>query len=148
MNNAPSPQPSDGATKQMTKPASEQVTANPTRGEGVLNTLRIGAGASLIALIMLCLAWETVLAPLKPGGSLLMLKAVPLLLPLFGILKGRRYTYQWASMFILFYFTEGVVRAWADAGLSAKLALLEVALTLLFFICAIFYAKLTRQSPQ
>ena len=114
----------------------------------MLRTLRIGAGASLIALIMLCLAWETILAPLKPCGSLLMLKAVPLLLPLFGILKGRRYTYQWASMFILFYFTEGVVRAWADAGLSAKLALLEVALTLLFFICAIFYAKLTRQPPQ
>ena len=114
----------------------------------MLRTLRIGAGASLIALIMLCLAWETILAPLKPGGSLLMLKAVPLLLPLFGILKGRRYTYQWASMFVLFYFTEGVVRAWADAGLSAKLALLEVALTLLFFICAIFYAKLTRQPPQ
>ena len=114
----------------------------------MLRILRIGAGASLIALIMLCLAWETVLAPLKPGGSLLTLKAVPLLLPLFGILKGRRYTYQWASMFILFYFTEGVVRAWADAGLSAKLALLEVALTLLFFICAIFYAKLTRQPPQ
>ena len=114
----------------------------------MLRILRIGAGASLIALIMLCLAWETILAPLKPGGSLLTLKAVPLLLPLFGILKGRRYTYQWASMFILFYFTEGVVRAWADAGLSAKLALLEVALTLLFFICAIFYAKLTRQPPQ
>ena len=114
----------------------------------MLRILRIGAGANLIALIMLCLAWETILAPLKPGGSLLMLKAVPLLLPLFGILKGRRYTYQWASMFVLFYFTEGVVRAWADAGLSAKLALLEVALTLLFFICAIFYAKLTRQPPQ
>ena len=111
----------------------------------MLRTLRIGAGASLIALIMLCLAWETILAPLKPGGSLLMLKAAPLLLPLFGILKGRRYTYQWSSLFILFYFTEGVVRAWADAGLSAKLALLEVALTLLFFICAIYYAKLTRK---
>ncbi len=35
MNVTPSPQPSDGATKQMTKPASEQVTANPTGGEGV-----------------------------------------------------------------------------------------------------------------
>ena len=114
----------------------------------MLRTLRIGAGASLIALIMLCLAWETVLAPLKPGGSLLMLKAVPLLLPLFGILKGRRYTYQWASMFVLFYFTEGVVRTWSDTGLSAKLALIEVVLSLIFFICAIFYAKLTRQSPQ
>ena len=114
----------------------------------MLRTLRIGAGASLIALIMLCLAWETILAPLKPGGSLLMLKAVPLLLPLFGILKGRRYTYQWSSMFVLFYFTEGVVRTWSDTGLSAKLALIEVVLSLIFFICAIFYAKLTRQSPQ
>ena len=132
----------------MTKPASEQVTANPTRGEGVLRALRIGAGASLIALIFLCLAWETILAPLKPNGSLLMLKAVPLLLPLFGILKGRRYTYQWCSMFILLYFTEGVVRAWSDTGLSAKLALIEVVLSLIFFMCAIFYAKLTRQPPQ
>ena len=114
----------------------------------MLRTLRIGAGASLIALIMLCLAWETILAPLKPGGSLLILKAVPLLLPLFGILKGRRYTYQWASMFILLYFTEGAVRAWSDVGLSGKLALIEVVLSLIFFMCTIFYAKLTRQSPQ
>jgi uncharacterized membrane protein len=114
----------------------------------MINNLKLGASASLIALIMLCLAWEAVLAPLKPGGSLLILKTLPLLLPLFGILKGKRYTYQWASMFILLYFTEGVVRAWADKGISAKLALLEVALTLLFFICAIFYAKLTRQPPQ
>jgi uncharacterized membrane protein len=110
--------------------------------------LRITASVSLIVLIILCLAWETILAPLKPDGSLLMLKAVPLLLPLFGILKGRRYTYQWASMFILLYFTEGAVRAWSDTGLSAKLALIEVVLSLIFFICAIYYAKLTRQPSQ
>jgi uncharacterized membrane protein len=114
----------------------------------MLPALRIGAGSSLIGMIFLCLAWETLLAPLKPGGSLLMLKALPLLLPLFGILKGKRYTYQWASMFILLYFTEGVVRAWADKGLSAKLAAIEVVLTLIFFICTIYYAKLTRQLPQ
>ena len=110
--------------------------------------LRLGAGASLIALILLCLVWEAVLAPLKPNGSLLILKTLPLLIPLFGILKGKRYTYQWASMFILLYFTEGCVRAWADTGLSAKLAMIEVALTLLFFMCTIYYAKLTRQPPQ
>jgi len=106
--------------------------------------LRIGAGGSLIALILLCLAWEGWLAPLRPQGSMLILKAVPLLLPLFGILRGKRYTYQWASMFILIYFTEGAVRAWSDTGLSAQLALAEVALTVIFFCCAIFYAKLTR----
>ncbi len=112
----------------------------------MFSTLRIGAGTSLIALIFLCLAWESVLAPLKPGGSLLMLKALPLLLPLFGILKGRRYTYQWAGMLILFYFTEGTVRAWSDTGVSSRLAMIEIALSLLFFICAIFYAKLTRNN--
>ena len=100
----------------------------------MLPALRIGAGASLVALIFLCLAWESVLAPLKPNGSLLILKAVPLLLPLFGILKGRRYTYQWASMFVLLYFTEGVVRAWSDTSNSAKLAMIEVVVSLIFFI--------------
>lgn len=107
--------------------------------------LQLGASISLIGLIMLALAWETVLAPLKPGGSLLMLKAVPLLLPLFGVLRGKRYTYQWSCMFILLYFIEGVVRAWADTGLSAQLAAVEVILSLLFFTCAIFYARLTRK---
>jgi uncharacterized membrane protein len=107
--------------------------------------LQLGASISLISLILLALAWETVLAPLKPGGSLLMLKAVPLLVPVFGILRGKRYTYQWSSMFILIYFTEGVVRAWSDDGLSAQLALIEVILSVTFFSCAIFYARLTRK---
>ena len=110
------------------------------------NVLQLGASISLITLIALTLAWETVLAPIKPGGSLLMLKALPLLLPLFGVLRGKRYTYQWSCMFILLYFTEGVVRAWSDRGLSAQLALAELVLTVMFFICAIFYARLTRQN--
>ena len=75
-----------------------------------------------------------------------MLKAVPLLLPLFGILRGKRYTYQWACMFILLYFTEGAVRAWSDSGLSARLAGIETVLSLIFFVCAIFYARQTRPS--
>lgn len=77
---------------------------------------------------------------------MLMLKAVPLLLPLFGILRGKRYTYQWACMFILLYFTEGAVRAWSDSGLSARLAGIETVLSLIFFVCAIFYARQTRPS--
>lgn len=114
----------------------------------MIKQLQTGASASLIALIVICIAWEGWLAPLKPQGSLLILKAVPLLLPLFGILKGKRYTYQWASMFILFYFTEGVVRAWSDTGISSRLALIEILLSVIFFICAIFYAKLGRNTSQ
>lgn len=99
----------------------------------MIKKLQLGASLSLLGLIFLCLAWETFLAPLKPDGSLLMLKTLPLLLPLFGVLRGKRYTYQWACMFILLYFTEGVVRAWSDTGLSAQLAMVEIVLSVSFF---------------
>ncbi|KZE33312.1 DUF2069 domain-containing protein [Crenobacter luteus] len=103
-----------------------------------------GAIASLIALILLSLAWELLLAPLRPGGSFLALKAVVLLLPLMGILKGRVYTYQWSSMFILAFFTEGVMRGWGDSGLSQRLAWLEVALTVAFFACVVLFVRSVR----
>lgn len=110
----------------------------------ILTRLRLAASISLISLIFLCLAWESFLAPLNTNGSLLFLKTIPLLAPLFGILRGKRYTYQWASMLILLYFTEGVVRSWSDQGLSAQLAMIEVALSIVFFVCTIFYARHTR----
>lgn len=99
--------------------------------------------ASLLGLIALGLAWETFLAPLRPGGSWLMLKVLPLLLPLLGILHGKRYTFQWACMLILFYFTEGVVRAWSDPAPSSTLALVEISLSVVFFFAAVYYAKIT-----
>lgn len=102
------------------------------------------ASASLAALILLCLAWELWLAPLRPGGSLVALKALPLALPLPGVLAGRRYTFQWSSLLILAYFAEGATRAWAESGLSRTLALTEVALSLVFFATAVSYARLTR----
>lgn len=106
--------------------------------------LRLVAAGSLLALIALCLAWELWLAPLRTGGSLVALKALPLLLPFRGIAAGKRYTYQWSSMLILAYFAEGVTRAWSESGLSQKLALAEVALSLAFFIAAVSYARLAR----
>lgn len=72
-----------------------------------------------------------------------MLKALPLLLPLFGVLRGKRYTFQWACMLILLYFTEGVVRAWSDRPPSSMLAAIETVLSGLFFFSAIYYAKFT-----
>ncbi len=104
------------------------------------------AAACLIALIFLNLGWELRWAPLRPGGSFLAAKALLLLLPLRGILQGRRYTYQWASMFILIFFTEGVVRAWSDTGLSQKLAVVELALSVVFFAASVAYAWLSAPS--
>ena len=108
--------------------------------------LYLGACLSLLALIFLCLAWELWFAPLRPGGSWLVLKSLPLLLPLQGILRGRRYTCQWASMLILAYFAEGIVRSFGEGGTSAALAVTEIALALVFFVSAVLYARSTRES--
>jgi uncharacterized membrane protein len=111
-----------------------------------MKILQIVSSVCLIALIFLSVAWELWLAPLRPGGSGLVMKVLPLLLPLMGILKGRRYTYQWAPMLILVYFTEGVVRAWSDTGLSAALAGIETVLSVVFFFAAIYFAKFSAPS--
>lgn len=97
---------------------------------------------SLLALIILCIAWEMVLAPLRPGGSWMVLKVLPLLVPLRGVWKRDVYTLQWTSMLILIYFTEGIVRAISDKiWLSAMLGWAEAALACIFFFCSIFYLK-------
>jgi len=105
----------------------------------------LAACASLIALIFLCLAWELWLAPLRPGGSWLALKALPLLAPLLGVLRGRVYTFQWALLLILAYFAEGAVGAWSGRGLAARLSQIEIALALAFFVSAIGYVRLARR---
>jgi uncharacterized membrane protein len=114
----------------------------------MIRIARLIAGASLIALMFLCIAWELWLAPLRAGGSALALKALPLLLPLFGVLRGKRYTYQWSSMLILAYFAEGVVRAWSERGAGQALALAQIVLAMIFFTAAICYVRFTRSLPR
>lgn len=108
---------------------------------------RLMASTSLIALIALCLLWEGWLAPLRPGGSWLILKGAFLLLPLFGILRGRRYTYKWVSLFVQFYLLEGLVRATSDSGISRWLAVGETALATVLFVSVILYIRATRNTP-
>ena len=103
--------------------------------------LSIATAATLTALIVLCLAWELWLAPLRAGGSLLSLKALPLVFPLFGVLREHRYTYQWSSMLVLAYFTEGLVRAISEPGLTRTLAFAEMTLSLICFCLAILFTR-------
>ena len=108
---------------------------------GALPLLRRISIASLLALIALSVAWELWLAPLRPGGSWLVLKALLLLLPLRGVLRGDLYTLQWSSMFILLFLAEGVVRGMSDTGASATLAWIETALCVIFFFATVFYLR-------
>ena len=100
------------------------------------------AVSSLLGLIALSLAWELVMAPLRPGSVVLALKAVPLCFPLIGLLKNRMYTYRWVSLMVWLYFTEGVVRAWGDAPPGRYLALVEVLLCLLLFTACALHVRI------
>ena len=102
------------------------------------------AVASLLGLIVLGLAWELVLSPLRPGGSWLALKVLPLCIPIAGLLKNRMYTYRWLSLMIWLYFIEGVVRAWGDRRPGNVLALLEVVLCMVLFAACTVHIR-TRQ---
>ena len=103
---------------------------------------RLLAVSSLLGLIVLGLAWELWLAPVRPGGTLLALKVLPLCVPLSGLLKNRMYTYRWVSLLIWLYFIEGVVRAYGDPAPSSYLALIEIFLCVLLFVACALHVRL------
>jgi uncharacterized membrane protein len=108
------------------------------------NNLFLGSASSLIALIFLNLFWEICFNPIHSKTTWMVLKSVILLVPLVGILKKDRYTFQWSSMFIVIFFIEGVVRYYTDISPSKEFAFVQINLTILFFLCSIYYCKKTR----
>ena len=90
--------------------------------------------ATVLALCALLLLWEAWLAPIRPGGSWLALKALPLALALPGLYHRLRYTRQWMSLLLPLYAAEGIVRAWTEPGRVRAFALAEIALALLAFV--------------
>jgi uncharacterized membrane protein len=99
------------------------------------------AVGSLIGLILLSLLWELWLAPLRPGGSWLAIKALPLCIPLAGLLKNRMYTYRWVSLVVWLYFAEGVIRLQGDAWPSNAFAAVEILLCLMLFSASALHVR-------
>ncbi|MBV5298086.1 MAG: DUF2069 domain-containing protein [Rhodoferax sp.] len=116
----------------------------PTRAVAATRLLAV---SSLLGLIGLGLAWELWLAPIRPGGSWLALKVLPLCLPLAGLLKHRMYTYRWVSLLVWLYFTEGVVRGYSDKPPGNWLGLIEVLLCLLLFVACALHVRLRLRQP-
>jgi uncharacterized membrane protein len=117
-----------------------QADPTPPQAAGpLINATRMVAVGSLLALIVLGLAWELWLAP--TGNRTWSLKVLPLAIPLAGLLKHRMYTYRWVSLLVWLYFTEGVVRATSERGISAALAALEVLLCLLLFAACALHVR-------
>jgi len=104
------------------------------------NPYQLIATAAFVDLFILCVSWEWFISPLRPGGSWLILKGIPLLFAIPGLWKGKVYTMQWASMLILLYITEGLVRI-LETGANFWLAALETALGTLAFVCLLIFLK-------
>lgn len=101
------------------------------------------AVASLVGLIVVGLAWELWLAPLREGGSWWAIKVLPLAVPLAGLLKNRMYTYRWVSLLVWLYFTEGVVRATSgESGMSTLMAVLQTLLCIALFVACALHVRL------
>ncbi len=113
----------------------------PTPASPTVSFTRAVAVASVLGLIVLGLAWELWLAPVRSGGSWLALKVLPLCFPLAGLLRNRMYTYRWVSLLVWLYFTEGVVRATSDRGLGRWLAGIEIVLCLLLFAACVLHVR-------
>lgn len=122
-------------------------TSKNLPGSDVAATRWLAVG-SLLGLIVLSVLWELWLAPLRPGGSWWVLKALPLCIPLAGLLKHRMYTYRWVSLVVWLYFTEGVVRAWSDAAPSRYLALIEIALCVLLFVACALHVRWRQKAAK
>ncbi len=118
----------------MTSPTSDQA-----------GLLRAAIIMTIMMLAGLCVLWETVLAPIRDGAWLLSLKAIPLLLALPGMVRGRIRTFQWWSMLIMIYLTEGLVRATSEVGPSQALAWTEAALATLAFALILAWCRKVRQ---
>jgi uncharacterized membrane protein len=100
--------------------------------------LRRLAFALWFTLLVLCVAWEAFLAPLRPGGSWLVLKALPLALLAPGVARGALKPMQVAVLIVLLYVAEGAVRL-ADGATVARLAAAELLLAVGFFCAAVAY---------
>jgi len=121
-------------------------TLPDTNASPAVEATRWLAAVSLVGLIVLSVLWELWLAPLRPGGSWWVIKALPLCIPLAGLLRRRMYTYRWVSLLVWFYFIEGVVRGYSERGMSSALALIEVALCLALFAACLLHIRLRQRT--
>lgn len=103
--------------------------------------------ASYLGLLALVVAWEAWLAPPTPvpRAFWLGLKALPLLVPLYPLLRGSARAQVLAALLVLLYFSEGVAVTYAESRREnwpgAAYGLAEIILAVLFIVSATFYAR-------
>lgn len=100
--------------------------------------------AGLLALTVTELLWEMLLAPLRPGGSWLALKALPLALLIAAILRGSKRARQWLALLLPFYLAEAVARAATKSGRHALVAWFAAMIATVTFVALLAWARAER----
>jgi len=109
-----------------------------------LDRWRRATAALLATLALVEICWELWLAPLKPGGSWLALKALPLVALWPWVVRGRTRALQWALLLLPWYFAEGVVRGFSESGRHALCAVSAAALSLATIASGLAYVRLAK----
>jgi uncharacterized membrane protein len=110
-----------------------------------LRRSRIIALCGYFGLLLLLPLWYGWLSPSQLSLWLVLaILLTPLLFPLRGLLQGRPYTYAWSSFLALFYFIHAVLELYSTPQ-DRYLALLELLLSLAFYLGCVSYAKLGGQ---
>jgi uncharacterized membrane protein len=109
-----------------------------------LDRWRRATAALLATLALVEICWELWLAPLKPGGSWLALKALPLVALWPAVVRGRTRALQWALLLLPWYFAEGVVRGFSESGRHALCAVTAAALSLATVASGLAYVRLAK----
>ena len=81
-----------------------------------------------------------------PRSVALLVLAGPLLLPLRGLLHGRRYTVAWSLFLALGYLAHGIVETWATPS-ERWFPAIEIGLALAWFVGGIGYIRSGRLTP-
>ncbi|CAH0524978.1 DUF2069 domain-containing protein [Vibrio hippocampi] len=97
---------------------------------------------SHVALLAWVIIWHGYLSPHPHVNAVGMTIAwaLPLLLPLPGMLKAKPYTHAWANFILMLYFLHGFTLLWVNEG-ERGLAAVELLLTTMSFVCNILYAR-------
>jgi len=110
---------------------------------------KLGTLGTYLALLILILLWEGWLAPAPnaPAGAWIVLKCVPLLIPLRNLLRGRKRTYLYTALLLMLYFIDGVVLSYLhrNAGFAMHKPLIyavaEWVLSIIGFAFALLYIR-------